>query len=67
MGFAPGWETSREVAVVAVCPVLGLAFELVKVRAGSRSYPEPGLTEVAGVPLYGGGMYAAAGSCVCRS
>lgn len=62
-----GWETRREVAVVAVCHVLGLAFELVKVRVGSWSYPEPGLTKIAGVPLYGGFMYAAVGSYVCRS
>lgn len=67
VGFALGWETSREVAVVAVCHVLGLAFELVKVRAGSWSYPQPALTKVAGVPLYGGFMYAAVGSYVCRS
>jgi uncharacterized membrane protein YoaT (DUF817 family) len=62
-----GWETRREVAVIAVCHVLGLAFELVKVRVGSWSYPEPGLTKIAGVPLYGGFMYAAVGSYVCRS
>jgi len=62
-----GWESRREVAVVAVCHVLGLAFELVKVRVGSWSYPEPGLTKIAGVPLYGGFMYAAVGSYVCRS
>ncbi|MFF2996136.1 DUF817 family protein [Streptomyces sp. NPDC057950] len=55
VGLALGWETSREVAAVAVCHVRGLAFELVKVRAGSWSYPEPALTKVAGVPLYGGG------------
>ncbi|MFE3265653.1 DUF817 domain-containing protein [Streptomyces sp. NPDC059215] len=66
-GFALGWETPREVAVVAVCHVLGLVFELVKVRTGSWSYPEPALTKVAGVPLYGGFMYAAVGSYVCRS
>jgi len=67
VGCLLGWETTREVAVVAVCHVLGLVFELVKVRVGSWSYPEPGLTKVAGVPLYGGFMYAAVGSYVCRS
>lgn len=66
-GYLLGWETRREVAVVAACHVLGLAFELVKVRVGSWSYPEPALTKVAGVPLYGGFMYAAVGSYVCRS
>ncbi|MEU7657314.1 DUF817 domain-containing protein [Streptomyces lincolnensis] len=67
VGFLLGWETRREVAVVAVCHVLGLAFELVKVQVGSWSYPEPGLAKIAGVPLYGGFMYAAVGSYVCRS
>lgn len=62
-----GWETRRETAVVAVCHVLGLAFELVKVRVGSWSYPEPALFKIAGVPLYGGFMYAAVGSYICRA
>lgn len=39
VGHLLGWETRREIAVVAVCRVLGLAFELVKVRVGSWSYP----------------------------
>ncbi|MET8771624.1 DUF817 domain-containing protein [Streptomyces sp. NPDC004658] len=62
-----GWETRRDTAVIAVCHVLGLLFELVKVRLGSWSYPEDALTKVAGVPLYGGFMYAAVASYVCRS
>ncbi|MFF0445438.1 DUF817 domain-containing protein [Streptomyces sp. NPDC004609] len=67
LGYLLGWETRREVAVVAVCHVLGFLFEVVKVRVGSWSYPEPALTVVAGVPLYGGFMYAAVGSYVCRA
>ncbi|MDN0199423.1 DUF817 domain-containing protein [Streptomyces sp. S.PNR 29] len=67
VGYLLGWEARREVAVVAVCHVLGLVFELVKVHVGSWSYPEPGLAKIAGVPLYGGFMYAAVGSYVCRS
>ncbi|MDQ0581248.1 uncharacterized membrane protein YoaT (DUF817 family) [Streptomyces rishiriensis] len=66
-GFLLGWETRREVAVIAACHLLGLAFEMVKVRVGSWSYPEPGLARLAGVPLYGGFMYAAVGSYVCRA
>jgi uncharacterized membrane protein YoaT (DUF817 family) len=50
-----------------VCHLLGLLFELVKVRMGSWSYPEEAITKVAGVPLYGGFMYAAVASYVCRS
>ncbi|KAB1150046.1 DUF817 domain-containing protein [Streptomyces luteolifulvus] len=67
VGRLLGWESRREVAVVAVCHILGLAFELVKVHVGSWTYPEPALTKVAGVPLYGGFMYAAVGSYVCRA
>ncbi|MFF0201321.1 DUF817 domain-containing protein [Streptomyces sp. NPDC005017] len=62
-----GWETGRDAAVIAVCHVVGLLFELVKVRMGSWSYPEDALTKVAGVPLYGGFMYAAVASYVCRA
>ncbi|MFJ5547651.1 DUF817 domain-containing protein [Streptomyces sp. NPDC093225] len=61
------WETRGEAAVIALCHLLGLLFELVKVRVGSWSYPEDALTKVAGVPLYGGFMYAAVGSYVCRA
>ncbi|MGW3460453.1 DUF817 family protein [Streptomyces olivaceoviridis] len=41
--------------------------ELVKVRLGSRSHPEDALTEIAGVPLYGGFLDAAVASRVCRA
>lgn len=62
-----GWETGRDVAVIAVCHVIGLAFELVKVSLGSWSYPEPAVLKFAGVPLYGGFLYAAVGSYICRA
>ena len=62
-----GWDSARDTAVIAACHVIGLLFELVKVQLGSWSYPEPALTKVAGVPLYGGFLYAAVGSYVCRS
>lgn len=62
-----GWETGRDVAVIAVCHAIGLAFELVKMSLGSWSYPEPAVLKFAGVPLYGGFLYAAVGSYVCRS
>lgn len=53
--------------MIAGCHLIGLLFELVKVRLGSWSYPEPALTKIAGVPLYGGFLYSAVGSYVCRS
>ncbi|OLF11323.1 DUF817 domain-containing protein [Actinophytocola xanthii] len=61
---AVGWETTREVAVIAGFHAVGLAFELVKVPLGSWSYPEPAVTKVLGVPLYSGFLYAAVGSYV---
>ncbi|MFE7413843.1 DUF817 domain-containing protein [Streptomyces laurentii] len=65
--WSRGWESGRDVAVIAVCHVVGLAFELVKVSLGSWSYPEPAVLKFAGVPLYGGFLYAAVGSYVCRA
>ena len=62
-----GWDSARDTAVIAGCHLIGLFFELVKVRMGSWSYPEEALTKVAGVPLYGGFLYAAVGSYVCRA
>ncbi|MDO0909442.1 DUF817 domain-containing protein [Streptomyces sp. DT2A-34] len=62
-----GWENGRDVVVIAVCHVIGLAFEVVKVSLGSWTYPEPAVLKFAGVPLYGGFLYAAVGSYVCRA
>ncbi|MFD5087655.1 DUF817 domain-containing protein [Kitasatospora sp. NPDC058406] len=62
-----GWETGRDVAVIAVCHVIGLVFELVKVHLGSWSYPEPAVLKIGGVPLYGGFLYSAVASYVCRA
>lgn len=64
---ARGWDSGRDLAVIGVCHVVGLAFELVKVSLGSWSYPEPAFFKFAGVPLYGGFLYAAVGSYVCRA
>ncbi|MFC4494836.1 DUF817 domain-containing protein [Streptomyces ovatisporus] len=62
-----GWDSARDTAVIAACHLIGLLFELVKVQLGSWSYPEAALTKIAGVPLYGGFLYAAVGSYVCRA
>lgn len=62
-----GWETGREVAVIAGFHLVGLALELFKVSQGSWSYPDPGWAAVGGVPLYSGFMYAAVGSYVCQA
>ncbi|MFB8243080.1 DUF817 domain-containing protein [Kitasatospora purpeofusca] len=62
-----GWETGRDLVVITVCHVIGLLFELVKVALGSWEYPEPAFLKVGGVPLYGGFLYAAVASYVCRA
>jgi uncharacterized membrane protein YoaT (DUF817 family) len=59
-----GWETGREVLVIAGFHLVGLVFELVKVPLGSWAYPEAAVTKVLGVPLYSGFLYAAVGSYV---
>jgi len=65
--YVARWETLREVGVIAVFHLLGLALEIYKVHAGSWTYPGPGATKVAGVPLYAGFMYAAVGSYICQA
>ena len=65
--WASGYETSREVGVILAFHLLGLALELFKVHQGSWSYPDDGVTVVAGVPLYSGFMYAAVGSYLCQA
>jgi uncharacterized membrane protein YoaT (DUF817 family) len=62
-----GWETGAETAVIAAFHLVGLAFELFKVRIGSWSYPEDAYTKIGGVPLYSGFLYAAVGSYVCSA
>ena len=60
-------ETGREVLGTLAFHVVGLAFEIIKVRLGSWAYPEDAVTKVAGVPLYSGFMYAAVGSYIARA
>ena len=62
-----GWETGREVAVIGLFHLVGLALEVFKVHVGSWSYPSAGDLTVLGVPLYSGFMYAAVGSYVCQA
>lgn len=60
-------ETPRELLVICIFHVAGLALEIFKVAAGSWEYPEPGIATIAGVPLYAGFMYAAVGSYICQA
>ena len=60
-------ETGREVLGTLAFHLVGLVFEVLKVRLGSWSYPEDALTKIGGVPLYSGFMYAAVGSYIARA
>jgi uncharacterized membrane protein YoaT (DUF817 family) len=60
-------ETGREVVAILGFHLVGLVFEMFKVRMGSWEYPEDAVTKIAGVPLYSGFMYAAVGSYVVRA
>ena len=62
-----GYETAREVGVIAAFHLLGLGLEIFKVAQGSWTYPAEGVTMIAGVPLYSGFMYAAVGSYLCQA
>ncbi|WP_152650227.1 DUF817 domain-containing protein [Demequina aestuarii] len=62
-----GYETAREVGVIAAFHLLGLGLEIFKVAQGSWTYPDAGVTMIAGVPLYSGFMYAAVGSYLCQA
>lgn len=62
-----GLETRRELAIIGVFHLVGLALEIFKVHVGSWSYPDEGLLRVGGVPLYSGFMYAAVASYICQA
>ena len=62
-----GLETRREVVIIAVFHLVGLALEIFKVHVGSWSYPDEGVLRVGGVPLYSGFMYAAVASYICQA
>lgn len=65
--FLLGLETRRELAIIAVFHLVGLALEIFKVHVGSWSYPDEGLLRLGGVPLYSGFMYAAVASYICQA
>ena len=65
--FLLGLETRRELAIIAVFHLVGLALEIFKVQVGSWSYPDEGLLRLGGVPLYSGFMYAAVASYICQA
>ena len=60
-------ETLREALVIAIFHAVGTAMEVFKLAQGSWDYPEDGMLEIGGVPLFTGFMYAAIGSYIARS
>ena len=60
-------ETFEEARVIILFNLAGTAMELFKVNAGSWDYPEPGILQLSGVPLFAGFMYASVGSFIARA
>lgn len=60
-------ESGRELLVITLFHLIGLAMEIYKVKMGSWYYPEFAYTKIFGVPLYSGFMYASVGSYVCQA
>ena len=59
-------EDWAEAKVIALFHLTGTAMEVFKLAQGSWDYPESGLFEIAGVPLFSGFMYASVGSYMAR-
>lgn len=57
------WE---EVKVIALFHLSGTVMEIFKLSQGSWDYPDQGLFELGGVPLFSGFMYASVGSYIAR-
>lgn len=59
-------ESLEEAKVIALFHLTGTVMEVFKLSQGSWDYPEQGLFEIAGVPLFSGFMYASVGSFMAR-
>lgn len=59
-------ESWDEAKVILIYHVTGTVMEVFKLRMGSWDYPDQGLAEIAGVPLFSGFMYASIGSYMAR-
>ena len=59
-------ESWAEAKVIALFHVTGTAMEVFKLAQGSWDYPDRGVFEIGGVPLFSGFMYAAVGSYIAR-
>ncbi len=59
-------ETWEEAKVIAIFHVTGTVMEIFKLAQGSWDYPDQGILEIGGVPLFSGFMYASVGSFIAR-
>lgn len=59
-------ETWEEAKVIAIFHVTGTVMEIFKLAQGSWDYPDQGILELGGVPLFSGFMYASVGSFFAR-
>lgn len=59
-------EDWAELKVIALFHLTGTAMEVFKLAQGSWDYPESGLFEIGGVPLFSGFMYGCVGSFMAR-
>lgn len=62
-----GLETWEEAKVIAIFHITGTVMEIFKLSQGSWDYPDQGILEIGGVPLFSGFMYASVGSFIARS
>lgn len=62
-----GLETWEEAKVILVFHVTGTVMEIFKLAQGSWDYPDQGILEIGGVPLFSGFMYASVGSFIARA
>lgn len=60
------FESLEEAKVILIYHVVGTVMEVFKLHMGSWDYPDQGLAEIAGVPLFSGFMYASIGSYMAR-
>nr|WP_159063765.1 DUF817 domain-containing protein [Thaumasiovibrio occultus] len=60
-------ESWSEVKVIFLFHLSGTVMEVFKLAKGSWDYPDTGLFEIAGVPLFSGFMYASVGSFMVRA
>lgn len=59
-------ESWEEAKVIALFHLTGTVMEVFKLHMGSWDYPDQGLFEIGGVPLFSGFMYASVGSYIAR-